>query len=52
MIVVPSVQISWVKSIGINDKKRDRYEQEIVIVTPQKYPRIFINILLYIMGMN
>ena len=31
MIVVPSVQIAWVKKIGINDKKRDRYEQEIVI---------------------
>ena len=31
MIVVPSVQIAWVKSIGIHDKKRDRYEQEIAI---------------------
>ena len=31
MIVVPSVQFAWVKSIGIHDKKRDRYEQEIAI---------------------
>ena len=31
MIVVPRVLISWVKSVGIHDKKRDRYEQEIAI---------------------
>ena len=31
MIVVPSVLIAWVKSIGIHDKKRYRYEQEIAI---------------------
>ena len=31
LIVVPSVLIAWVKSIGIHDKKRDRYEQEIAI---------------------
>ena len=27
MIVVPSVLIAWLKSIGIHDKKRDRYNQ-------------------------
>ena len=27
MIVVPSVLIAWVMSIGIHDKKRGRYEQ-------------------------
>ena len=31
MIVVPSVLIAWVKSIGIYDKKRYSYEQEIEI---------------------
>ena len=31
MIVVPSVLIAWVKSIGIHDKKRNRHEQEIEI---------------------
>ena len=31
MIVVPSVLMAWVKSIGIHDKKRDRYKQEIAI---------------------
>ena len=31
LIVVPSVLIAWVKSIGIHDKKRGRYKQEIVI---------------------
>ena len=31
MIVVPSVLIAWVKSIGIHVKKRDSYEQEIAI---------------------
>ena len=28
-IVLPSVLIAWLKTIGIHDKKRDRYEQEI-----------------------
>ena len=31
MIVVPRVIIAWVKSIGIHDKKRIRYEQELAI---------------------
>ena len=31
LIVVPSVLIAWLKSIGICDKKRDRYDQEIAI---------------------
>ena len=30
-IVVPSVLIAWLRSIGIHDKKRDRYNQEIAI---------------------
>ena len=31
LIVVPSVLIAWLKSIGIHDKKRYRYNQEIAI---------------------
>ena len=31
LIVVPSLLIAWLKSIGIHDKKRDRYNQEIAI---------------------
>ena len=31
LIDVPSVLIALLKSIGIRDKKRDRYDQEIAI---------------------
>ena len=31
LIVVPSGLIAWLKSIGIRDKKRDRYDKVIAI---------------------
>ena len=31
LIIFLSVLISWLKSIGIRDKKRDKYDQEIEI---------------------
>ena len=30
LIIILSVLIAWLKSIGIRDKKRDRYDQDIV----------------------